>query len=190
MILMLIRRLFLTLALCVITMGGQFSMADVTNKVEPVRRYAAFETEDGIFTIMVRPDLAPIHSANFLKLVADGFYNGLYWHRVVPDFVAQTGDPTQVGRPDVQMNPLPLEINSLSHERGAVGMARLPHDKNSARTQFYIVLKDAYHLDGDYTVFGEVSSGMRVVDKIKKGDKIIKAYWVDGPTVEKHFNTQ
>ncbi len=125
---------------------------------------------------------APKTSENFLKLVKEGFYDGIRFHRVVPDFVAQAGDPQSktlsiddprlgTGGPGYTIK---FEPNPLKHKRGAIGMARTP-DPDSAGSQFYICLQDLPQLDGNYVVFGRVVEGMEVVDRIVKGDTITKA---------------
>lgn len=125
---------------------------------------------------------APKTSENFLKLVKDGFYDGIRFHRVVPDFVAQAGDPQSKTLPidDPRLGTggpgytIKFEPNPLKHKRGAIGMARTP-DPDSAGSQFYICLQDLPQLDGNYVVFGRVVEGMEVVDRIVKGDTITKA---------------
>ncbi|PPR08751.1 MAG: putative peptidyl-prolyl cis-trans isomerase [Proteobacteria bacterium] len=145
---------------------GEESMTEVQ------KQYIKIETKYGdIFFEFFEQD-APKHVEAFKKLTTDGFYNGLVFHRVVPDFVAQTGDPTGTGTGGPGYN-IKAEFNSKPHIRGAVGMARAQHP-DSAGSQFYFVLKDARFLDGDYTVFGQVVKGMEVVDQITQGDKMDK----------------
>ncbi len=116
---------------------------------------------------------APITTKNFMDLAQSGFYNGLTFHRVDPRFVIQGGDPKGDGTGG-SGKTIPLEIApSLTHKKGAVGMAR-SNDPNSASSQFYIVLEDANALDGQYAVFGQVTEGMDVVEKIAVGDKMMK----------------
>ncbi len=124
----------------------------------------------GSFYIELYPEKAPITVDNFLKLTKKGFYNGLIFHRVIPGFVAQTGDPTGTGRggPGYTIKD---EFNDLKHTRGAVGMAKTSQP-NSAGSQFYICFQPQPHLDGRYTVFGYVIKGMDVVDNIQQGDSI------------------
>ena len=145
---------------------GEESMTEVQ------KQYIKIETKYGdIFFEFFEQD-APKHVEAFKKLTTDGFYNGLVFHRVVSDFVAQTGDPTGTGTGGPGYN-IKAEFNSKPHIRGAVGMARAQHP-DSAGSQFYFVLKDARFLDGDYTVFGQVVKGMEVVDQITQGDKMDK----------------
>ena len=119
--------------------------------------------------IEMRPDLAPKHVAQIKKLAREGKYDGIVFHRVIAGFMAQTGDPEGTGKGGMG-EKLPAEFSKEPHVRGAVSMARTPNDINSARSQFFIVLKDSNFLDGQYTVWGKVTKGMECVDKIKKGD--------------------
>ena len=126
------------------------------------------ETSMGNIKIALDPQAALKTAANFEKLVGDGFYNGLIFHRVIPGFVIQGGDPVGngTGGPGYTVS---AEIKLL-HKRGSIAMARLPDQVNPARessgSQFYIALADLPDLDGQYTVFGQVTEGMEVVDKI------------------------
>ncbi len=117
------------------------------------------------------PDVAPSHMKNFVKLSKEGFYNGTTFHRVIPGFMIQGGDPNSkcldrvshgMGGPDYKVK---AEFNSKPHKRGIVSMAR-SNDPDSAGSQFFICLADANFLDWQYTVFGEVVSGMDVADKV------------------------
>jgi peptidylprolyl isomerase len=128
------------------------------------------ETKHGKIVIKLRPDLAPKHVAQIKALVARKFYDGLVFHRVIAGFMAQTGDPQGTGAGGSDLPDIPAEFTQTSFKRGTLGMARA-EDPNSANSQFFICLADASFLDGKYTVFGEVTSGMDVVDKIKKGDQ-------------------
>ena len=118
--------------------------------------------------IDMRPDLAPKHVAQIKALARAGKYDGIVFHRVIPGFMAQTGDPQGTGMGGMG-DKLPAEFNKEPHVRGAVSMART-QDPNSAQSQFFIVFKDSNFLDGKYTVWGKVTKGMECVDKIKKGD--------------------
>jgi len=140
--------------------------------------YVTIETEPGTFVIELYPEVAPKTVENFEKLVKDGFYNNLTFHRVVPGFVVQGGDPKGNGTGGPGYD-LPAEISSTEkHLRGSVAMARLGDSVNPARrssgSQFYICLEPQPALDGQYTIFGGVVKGMDVVDKIKVGDHIKK----------------
>jgi peptidylprolyl isomerase len=122
----------------------------------------------GRVVIKLHPELAPHTVARFKQLVREGFYDGLVFHRVIEGFMAQTGDPRGDGTGGSGQN-LNAEFNSGKHVRGSLSMARASNI-NSADSQFFIVLADAPHLDGQYTYFGEVVSGMEFVDQIRKGD--------------------
>jgi len=124
----------------------------------------------GEIVIEFFPDDAPKTVENFVTLAKKGFYDGLTFHRVEPGFVVQGGDPKGDGSggPGYKIK---AEFNKQPHVRGVVAMARTS-DPDSAGSQFYITLAPAHFLDGQYTVFGKVVSGMDVVDKIKKGDKM------------------
>jgi cyclophilin family peptidyl-prolyl cis-trans isomerase len=142
---------------------------------DPSRQDVVIETTEGQFTIRLYPEDAPKTVANFVKLVAQGFYDSLTFHRVVPGFVLQGGDPNSRDENpfnDGQGGPgytVPAEIKRM-HEKGAVAMARQPDVVNPAResngSQFYIALRDLAQLDGSYTVFGKVVSGWDTVEKL------------------------
>jgi len=139
---------------------------------------AEIATEKGNIVIELYRKEAPETVANFIKLSKSGFYDGLTFHRVVPDFVAQGGDPQGNGTGGPGYT-LPAEISpDLKHVMGAVAMARLGDNvnpqKRSSGSQFYICLKDSHFLDGEYTVFGQVKEGMDVVRQIAVGDRIKK----------------
>jgi peptidylprolyl isomerase len=142
------------------------------------------DLKDGRVTIALRPDLAPKHVARIKELTRDGFYDGTPFHRVIEGFMAQGGDPTGTGSGGSKLPNLPAEFSkSERFLRGTVGAARTG-DPNSANSQFYIMFDRAPHLDGQYTIWGQVTSGMEAIDKIKRGagdsgsvsgpDKIIK----------------
>ncbi|VVB51023.1 Cyclophilin type peptidyl-prolyl cis-trans isomerase/CLD [uncultured archaeon] len=136
------------------------------------RRAAVLETAKGTITFVLYENEAPVTTKNFIGLVERGFYRNMVFHRVVPGFVIQTGDPTGTGRGGSDAT-IPLEISkALTHVKGAVGMAR-SNDPDSASSQFYITLDDTHQLDGGYAVFGKVVSGMDVVESIKQGDTLI-----------------
>lgn len=125
---------------------------------------------DGRVVIQMRPDLAPKHVERIKQLARQGFYDGLAFHRVIPDFMAQTGDPRGDGTGGSGKR-LQAEFSKAPHVRGTVSMARA-NDPNSADSQFFICFAPASFLDGQYTVWGEVISGMEFVDKIKAGSQI------------------
>ena len=133
----------------------------------------------GIIEITLLPDLAPLHVERIKALADNGSYDGVVFHRVIDGFMAQTGDvqfgnkkafnPDLVGRGSSSLPNLPSEFSDLPFVKGTVGMAR-SQDPNSANSQFFIMFNSAPHLDNNYTVFGRVSSGMEVLNNIKKGD--------------------
>jgi cyclophilin family peptidyl-prolyl cis-trans isomerase len=133
----------------------------------------------GDVVIDLRPDLAPKHVAQIKKLTRQGFYDGIVFHRVIDGFMAQTGDPTGTGTGGSKEPDLPAEFSKEHFARGTLGMART-NDPDSANSQFFIMFADGAFLDGNYTVFGKVRSGMDCVDQINKGeppatpDKIVR----------------
>ncbi len=137
------------------------------------------ETTKGTVEIALRPDLAPNHVARIKELARSGFYDGVVFHRVIDGFMAQTGDPTGTGMGGSGQK-LKAEFNAGKHKRGTASMARA-QNPDSADSQFFICFEDAGFLDGQYTVWGEVVSGMENVDQIKRGepvndpDKIVSA---------------
>ena len=150
--------------------------------------------KNGDVTVALRPDLAPKHVEQIKALVREGAYDNVAFHRVIEGFMAQTGDvqygdmeqgfePGLAGTGGSDKPDLPAEFSSTPFKRGVLGMAR-SQNPNSANSQFFIMFADAPHLDGQYTIWGKVVSGMEFVDKIKKGngdqpvqdpDKIISA---------------
>jgi cyclophilin family peptidyl-prolyl cis-trans isomerase len=129
---------------------------------------AYLELKDGRVTIKLRPDLAPKHVARVKELIAQKYYDGLKFHRVIKGFMAQTGCPDGTGYGG-SGKKIPAEFSKESFQRGTVGAAR-SQDPDSADSQFFICFDDASFLDGDYTVWGTVTSGMEFVDKITKGE--------------------
>jgi len=148
-------------------------MADTENTL-------ILETTQGPVTIEMRPDLAPGHVEHIKKLVREGFYDGIVFHRVIEGFMAQTGCPKGIGTGGSSYPNLKAEFNKEPHVRGTTSMARSANP-DSANSQFFICFDDARFLDNQYTVWGKVTSGMENVDKIKRGepvqnpDKIVKA---------------
>ncbi|HAP67444.1 MAG TPA: peptidylprolyl isomerase [Nitrospinae bacterium] len=132
---------------------------------------AVIETKLGNIEIKFFPDAAPNHVKNFIKLAKDGFYNGTIFHRVIPGFMIQGGDPNTKGQDKATYgmggpgHKVKAEFNNISHKRGILSMAR-SMDPDSAGSQFFIVVTDSTFLDKQYTVFGEVTKGMDVADKI------------------------
>ena len=130
--------------------------------------YINMKLKTGNVLIKLRSDLAPNHVKRISQLVKEGFYDGLNFHRVIPDFMAQGGDPLGNGTGGSGQN-INAEFSSEKHVRGTVSMARA-QDPNSADSQFFICFTDASWLDGQYTIWGQVVEGMEHVDKIKKGE--------------------
>ena len=134
----------------------------------------------GDVVIKLRPDLAPGHVQRITDLASSGFYDNVAFHRVIPGFMAQGGDPTGTGMHGSDLPDLKAEFSSAPHTRGVVSMAR-KGDPDSANSQFFICNDDATFLDGQYTVWGEVESGMEYVDALPVGEpprdpgKIVKA---------------
>ena len=129
------------------------------------------ETTKGPVVIQMRPDLAPNHVAHIKKLVREGFYDGIVFHRVIDGFMAQTGDPNGTGTGGSSYPNLKQEFNAEPHVRGTVSMARA-QNPDSANSQFFICFDDARFLDRQYTVWGQVIDGMDNVDKIKRGEPV------------------
>ena len=148
--------------------------------------YLILDLKDGPVKIKLRSDLAPGHVERVKTLAGQGFYDGVVFHRVIPGFMAQTGDPTGTGAGGSDLPNLKAEFSNESHKRGTVSAARTANP-DSANSQFYICFDDAPWLDRQYSVWGEVVEGMDNVDKVKKGgehnngvisgepDKILKA---------------
>src|SRR6187397_2642381 len=134
----------------------------------------------GDVVIKLRPDLAPGHVERIKELASEGFYDGVVFHRVIPGFMAQGGDPTGSGMGGSKKPDLKAEFNAAPHVRGVCSMARAQFP-DSANSQFFICLDDARFLDRQYTVWGQVESGMEHVDALPKGEpprspgKIVKA---------------
>ena len=136
--------------------------------------------EERNVVIKLRDDLAPGHVARITELASEGFYDGVVFHRVIPGFMAQGGDPTGTGTSGSKKPNLKAEFSKEPHVRGVCSMARTS-DPNSANSQFFICFDDARFLDGQYTVWGEVIEGMEHVDALPTGEpprapgKIVKA---------------
>ena len=136
--------------------------------------------DTGTVTIELLPSKAFGHVERIKELVREGFYDGVVFHRVIDGFMAQGGDPTGTGTSGSDKPDIPAEFSKEPHKRGVCSMARTM-DPNSANSQFFICLDDARFLDGQYTVWGEVTDGMEHVDKLPKGEpprnpgKIVKA---------------
>ncbi len=177
-----LRRTMLTATVATTLIGTTMSDADA--QTEDLQNTLYMDLKDGRVVIRLRPDLAPVHVARVKELAREGFYNGTPFHRVIEGFMAQGGDPTGTGTGGSKLPDLPAEFSKTAHFlRGTVGAARTGNP-NSANSQFYIMFAPAPHLDGQYTIWGQVVSGMDLIDKIKRGsggggtvsnpDKIIK----------------
>ncbi|PIP90843.1 MAG: peptidyl-prolyl cis-trans isomerase [Bdellovibrionales bacterium CG12_big_fil_rev_8_21_14_0_65_38_15] len=132
---------------------------------------ATIKTVHGNIVFKFYPNKAPNTVNRIVELIKTGFYDGLIFHRVVPNFVAQGGDPTGTGTGG-SGKKLKAEFNDIQHIRGTVAMARAS-EPDSADSQFYIALTTLPHLDGNYTVFGQVVEGLDLLDKIQKDDKML-----------------
>ena len=126
------------------------------------------DLESGRVVIQMRPDLAPEHVARIKELAREGFYDGIVFHRVIEGFMAQTGDPTGTGMGGSGQK-LPAEFSPEPYVRGTIGMART-QDPNSGDSQFFICFQDCSFLNGQYTVWGQVTEGMELVDGITRGE--------------------
>jgi len=133
---------------------------------------ATIKTVHGNIVFRFYPEKAPNTTRRISNLIKKSFYDGLIFHRVIPNFVIQTGDPMGNGQGG-SGTLLKAEFNDLSHIRGTVSMARKQSNIDSADSQFFIALKSLPHLDGKYTIIGQVTEGLPLVDKIQRGDKII-----------------
>jgi cyclophilin family peptidyl-prolyl cis-trans isomerase len=136
---------------------------------DPANRLTLQLSNGGTVVILLRPDLAPQNVARIKTLAARGFYDGLKFHRVIPGFMAQGGDPQGTGQGGSDLPDLPAEFTTVPHLRGTVSMARAA-DVNSANSQFYIMFGPKADLDYNYTVIGRVIQGMDAVDKIAPGE--------------------
>lgn len=152
-----------SLLLAMTITNGSTEAADLENTL-------FLDTAHGRVVIELRPDLAPKHVERIKELTREGFYDGIVFHRVIDDFMAQTGDPTGTGTGGSDKPDLPAEFsNSAKFERGTLGMART-QAPNSANSQFFINFAATPFLDGQYTIWGQVVEGMEHVDKIAKGE--------------------
>ena len=147
---------------------------------DPANRWTLELSNGGKVVIQLRPDVAPQHVYRIQQLTASGFYNGLAFHRVIPGFMAQGGDPKGTGEGGSPLPDLAAEFNELPHMRGVVSMARA-EAKDSANSQFFIMFAPRFALDRKYTAFGRVVEGMVTVDQIATGEppaaptKIVRA---------------
>jgi len=172
-----LRQLMVVIGVFTVVTGG-FSLGvtraaeDEPSNADSKSPHVLVKTKFGEMEIVLFPDLAPKHVESFLKLAKSGFYNGTIFHRIIPGFMIQGGDPltkdpanrSRYGTGGPGYN-LPAEFNRVAHEKGILSAARTA-DPNSAGSQFFIVADKAPHLDGQYTVFGEIVKGLEVVDTI------------------------
>lgn len=157
---------FFTLFL--LTLNLSLFMSNAQAKVSNPENLLYIDLKYGRVVIELLPQIAPKHVQRIKALAAQGFYDGVKFHRVIPGFMAQTGDPTGTGMGGSELPDLRAEFSDEPHIRGAVSMARA-QDPNSANSQFFIVTDDSRFLDRQYTIFGRVIEGMEFVDQIKKG---------------------
>jgi peptidylprolyl isomerase len=170
----------LLLALAALVFGANLAFAQ--SGLDP-QNTLFLDLKDGRVVIRLRPDLAPKHVAQIKALTKRGFYDGIVFHRVIDGFMAQTGDPTGTGMGGSDLPNIAAEFTPEPYKRGSVGMAR-SQSPNSANSQFFICYDGCGGLTGQYTIWGEVVSGMEFVNKIKRGaggsgqvtgpDKIVK----------------
>lgn len=148
---------------------------------DPASRLTLQLSNGGTVVIQLRPDAAPMHVERVRALVRAGFYDGTIFHRVIPGFMAQGGDPTGTGEGGSKLPDLKAEFNTLPHLRGTVAAARTADNTDTANSQFFIMFAPNNSLNGNYTVFGRVIAGMDVVDRIAPGEpppeptRIVKA---------------
>lgn len=173
------KRVFMAACAAIIGLAMAGSAAMAQEQATDPENTMIITLKDGDVVIRLRPDLAPKHVAQIKKLVREGAYDNVAFHRVIPGFMAQTGDvqfgdmndgfnPGRAGTGGSNLPDIPAEFTDESFERGTVGMARA-QNPNSANSQFFIMFDQGHFLNGQYTVFGEVVSGMEFVDNIKKG---------------------
>tara|TARA_B100000963_G_C22457292_1_gene594014 strand:+ start:278 stop:844 length:567 start_codon:yes stop_codon:yes gene_type:complete len=183
------KTIFLSLFVLILFLGSK-SMADEK------RGKIKMKLKDGVVVIETRPDVAPKHVDQIKKLISEGQYDGVVFHRVIEGFMAQTGDVefgnssndkfnlSRAGTGGSSMPDIEAEFSNVNHGRGAVSMARA-QNPNSANSQFFICFNDCSFLDGQYSVWGQVIEGMKFVDNITRGepptdpDKIIKMEIID-----------
>jgi peptidylprolyl isomerase len=164
------RRAVIFLALAgLLSMGTVMSDANAAGTQPDPANTAYLDLKDGRVVVALRPDLAPKTVHQFKQLCQSGFYNGTPFHRVIEGFMAQGGDPTGTGTGGSKLPNVPAEFSPTAHFlTGTLGMARSA-DPNSGNSQFFIMFAPNPHLDGNYTIFGQVVDGMQYVDNIKRG---------------------
>jgi peptidylprolyl isomerase len=154
--------------LAALALSASFGLAQAQAPALDPQNTIVLDTKDGRVTIKLRPDLAPKHVEQIKALTKRGFYDGIVFHRVIDGFMAQTGDPRGDGTGGSDLPNIPAEFSQTPYKVGSVGMAR-SQSPNSANSQFFICFEGCGSLTGQYTLFGEVVSGMEAVRKIKKG---------------------
>ena len=153
---------------------------------DPANRLNIELSSGGTVVVQLRPDIAPNHVYRIQSLATQGFYNGLAFHRVIPGFMAQGGDPNGTGSGGSTLPNITAEFSGLPHMRGVMAMARTADDLNGGNSQFFIMLSAGMALDKKYTIFGRVISGMQFVDGIAPGEppeaptRMVRV-WIDGP---------
>lgn len=177
------RRFFASLALFALVAPVQMVAAQTAEGPPAINQENILHLDlstGGRVSIVLFPDIAPAHVERIKTLTRKGFYNGIVFHRVIDDFMAQTGDPTGTGTGSSDLPDLNAEFNAIPHLRGTVSMARAG-DPNSANSQFFICFQPRFSLDRNYTAFGRVIAGMNFVDAIARGeppaqpDRIVQA---------------
>ena len=156
----------LALAMCLVAGSGCSDKGSSSDKDNTL----VMELKNGKVLVKLRPDLAPKHVERIKQLAGEGFYDGVKFHRVIPGFMAQTGDPTGTGAGGSKKPNLKAEFSRERHVRGTCAMAR-SNSPDSANSQFFVCFDTSPWLDGKYTVWGRVTEGMEHIDAIKKGDE-------------------
>ena len=162
---------------CTSPKAEKIETKETKEKIMSESNIVKVELESGVVTIELYPDVAPETVKSFKTLINKGFYDGLTFHRVIPGFMAQGGDPEGTGMGGPGFN-LKAEFNDKKHVRGTLAMAR-SSDPDSAGSQFYICFGPQPHLDGQYTIFGQVTDGMELIDDLKNGSLIKKMTTVE-----------
>ena len=174
---------------------GAPQTADADNHADVSENTVYMRIKDkGTVTIELNPEIAPLHAERVKQLTTEGFYDGVIFHRVIDGFMAQTGDPTGTGMGGSKMPDLPAEFTQTEYKRGTIGMAR-SSSPNSANSQFFICFTDTgcSFLKGQYTVLGEVTDGMSVIDAVNKGEPpaspdVIEKMMIAGKKVSEKTN--
>lgn len=162
----------LALAAVLVLAGPAFAQQQSLPAGADPQNTILIDTRHGRVVVKLRPDIAPRHAARIKTLAREKFYDNVPFHRVIANFMAQTGDGQNGNGTGGSKYPnLPAEFSGVPFKRGIVGMARKGGDNNSANSQFFIMYADGSFLNGQYTVIGEVVSGMEAVDKLKKGSQ-------------------